>query len=424
MSYSVYRLVSWILWLVAGPLLAVRVRKGKEDPARLNERYARGLPPRPAGRVIWLHGASVGETALLLGMVEAWTAAQDDGSIFLFTSQTLTSASMFSGGSNRRVIHQFAPLDTQGATARFITHWRPDIGIFAEGEIWPNLLDAANRAGVPLALINARMTEKSRNAWRKRGAFGRAVFSKFAWVSAANTATALTLSAILGREIEAVGNIKLALKPSDPQGDIVAAVRDNFVTGRRCILAASTHPDEERFFLEAFARLENKADYCAIIAPRHPERGAEIAALLADMGLSYAQRSTRAQPSKNTQIYLADTLGEMPNWFALADCVYLGGGTKSGVGGHNPIEILHFQNPIATGPHVFNFTDIIAALEDLEAVQTVDSSLALSQWIMQAAQHKTTDWARIDTWLSAQNQALPKTLTALTTVLDTQKKAR
>ena len=373
-----YRLATYAMSPFLGFVLRARAKSGKEDYLRLHERYAKRLPPRRPGPLIWLHGASVGESGLLLELGRRLIAARP-GVMLVFTSQTQTSARLLGPLLPDNAIHAMAPLDTPQAARRFIRHWKPDLCVFAEGEIWPNLIHEARKSGARTALVNARMTQKSAEGWLKvRGLF-RQLVGRFDIVLAADLDTGQRLENLLGRPVRAAGNLKSALPPPAANEVELTRIVTNFIAGRRCLLAASTHPGEEEIFLDAAAALDE--DVALIIAPRHPERGEEIEALLKQRGLRHARRSKGVQPDKRDRVLLADTMGEMGIWLRAASAVYLGGGHAEGVGGHNPLEPIRLNRPVATGPHVHNFAELMAGLEASGLVHTVTDTASLADFL-------------------------------------------
>lgn len=373
----VYRLATRLISPFLGFVMSRRTRAGKEDYLRLPERFARRLPQRRIGPLIWLHGASVGESSLLLELGRR-ILAERPGVMLVMTSQTLTSARLIGPALPDHAIHLMAPLDTPAIARRFIQHWRPDLCVFAEGEIWPNLIWEARRAGARTALVNARMTQKSAEGWsRVRGLF-RQLVGRFDIVLAADLDTGQRLETLLGRPVRAAGNLKSALPPPAASDVELSRLRDGFIAGRRCLVAASTHTGEEALFLDA---AEGLGDAALIIAPRHPDRGGEIEDLLKQRGLRHARRSKGVVPDKRDRVLLADTMGEMGLWLRLADAVYLGGGHAEGVGGHNPLEPIRLSRPVATGPEVFNFADMMAGLETRGLIHNVGDAGALAAFL-------------------------------------------
>ena len=343
-----------------GLVMHRRLRRGKEVEGRVGERFARPNVARPAGPLVWLHGASIGETRLLLELARTLHAHRP-GLHFLLTSQTVTAAELLDRAIAQdpalkgRALHQFAPLDSPAIARRFILYWKPDAAIFAEGEIWPNLLKTLRRTDTPTALVNARMTEKSLQGWSRWSGLSRDLFGGFDVILAADRRTADGLSALAGRTVTSPGNLKAALPPPGHDADEEAALRKDFVGGRPCLVAVSTHDGEEAFVLDALALMSPRP--ACIIVPRHPERAPDIIRLIESRGMSHARRSTGDTATAMTDVLLADTLGEVGLFARLADTVYLGGGHAPGVGGHNPIEIIRLGRALATGPDVFNFDD-------------------------------------------------------------------
>jgi 3-deoxy-D-manno-octulosonic-acid transferase len=371
-----YRLGTRLAAPFAGLAFRARVKEGKEDPARLSERDGRPGHPRPDGPLIWLHGASVGESLMLLGVFNALRESRPDLS-GLITSQTLTSADLIARRAPKGLIHQMAPLDTPGRTARFIAHWQPDLAVFAESEIWPNLIEASRRAGVPCALVNARMTRTSLTGWaRARGAIGH-LLGEFGYIGAADGATAKGLSDLIGRPVPAVGNLKLSQPAPDVDRKQYREWKQR-IGKRPVILAASTHAGEEAMVLSAYSALRQDARPLLIIAPRHPARGPEIAALVSASGFALRTRSQGEPPDEDAEIFLADTLGEMGLWYRLAAAVYLGGGHAPGVGGHNALEPVKLGKATLSGPLCFNFEEVNAVLVKAGALTYVPDAEALA----------------------------------------------
>ncbi len=376
-GFAAYRLATALASPLLPALLRRRAERGKENVLRINERLAQRLPPRRPGPLVWLHGASVGELGLLLELGRQMLAARP-GLLLVFTSHTLTSAQLIGPQLPENAIHLMAPLDTPGISRRFISHWKPDLCIFAEGEIWPNLIREAAGSGARLALVNARMTDSSAAGWRRAAGLFRKLAARFDVILAADTDTAARLEGLLGRAIRTPGNLKSALPPPQANPIELARLRTGFVAERPCLLAASTHDGEEDLFLDAAASLPGAA---LIIAPRHPERGDAVEALIRARRLRFARRSRGDNPDSRDRVLLADTMGEMGLWLRLADAVYLGGGHTPGVGGHNPLEPLRFGKPVATGPEVFNFAGVMTDLIRKKLVHSVPDAPALSAFL-------------------------------------------
>lgn len=346
---ALYGAATALLEPLAPGLLRARARRGKEDAARLGERLGRSGQPRPGGPLVWLHGVSVGETTSLLPLVTALRARRPDLTI-LVTSGTVTAAALLAQRLPDGVIHQFAPVDGPGAVGRFLDHWKPGLAVFVESELWPNLILQAKARGVRLALLSARMTRKSADGWARRPASARALLSAFDLILPQDDATdghLRRLGAVPGPRL----NLKLIGDPLPCDTAELDRLRAAY-TGRKVVLAASTHPGEEPLIANAVRRAGRNA--ALVIAPRHPDRGPEIAEMLG-AGL----RSQGAAPGG---VYVADTLGELGLFFRLADVVVMGGGFVPGIGGHNPMEPARIGRPILTGRFAFNAADVYAEM--------------------------------------------------------------
>ena len=361
---------------VLAPLLPFylrrRVAKGKEIAGRLPERQGHGAA-RPAGRLVWCHAASNGETLSLLPLLEA-LAKQDQALSFLVTTGTVTSARLLeqrlSPELALRTQHRFLPLDVPRWVARFLEAWRPDLAVIVESELWPNMLAAAGRQGVPLALINARMSARSAQSWGWAPGFARALLGRFALILAQTEADASRFSALAGREVPCWGNLKYAAPPLPADAPELARLSAAWA-GRPVWLAASTHPGEDEIILAAHRLLApDHPGLLTVIVPRHPPRGPDIEALAGD--LPVARRGAGQEAGAGVAVYVADTLGELGLFYRLARVALIGGSLVPH-GGQNPLEAARLGCPIITGPHHFNFGEIITRLSAAHAlVETPD----------------------------------------------------
>ncbi|HKR86979.1 MAG TPA: 3-deoxy-D-manno-octulosonic acid transferase [Phenylobacterium sp.] len=369
---ALYGAATLLLEPLAPRLLAARAAKGKEATPRLHERLGRAKRPRPAGRLVWLHAVSVGESLSLLPLIAALGRRPELA--LLVTSGTVTSAELLARRLPQGVIHQFAPIDAPGAVRRFLDHWRPDAGLFVESELWPNLILAARARGVKLGLISARITAASAAGWARAPASARALLGAFDLILPQDEATAGRLEAL-----GAVTGPRLNLKRAGaaPPADEAALAGFRAQIGARpVVLAASTHPGEEPLIAEAFrAVADDRPDALLILAPRHPDRGPGLAAELAAGRWSVARRSLGETPGAGVQTYVADTLGEMGLLLRLADVVVMGGSFVDGIGGHNPLEAARLGAALVTGPHVANAEELYdEMLAEAAAIQAADAS--------------------------------------------------
>jgi 3-deoxy-D-manno-octulosonic-acid transferase len=372
-------------WSVASRLLlpvAARVERRKVldagmDPARAGEKLGHATEARPNGPLIWFHAASVGESLSVLSLIERMGQALPRAQ-FLITSGTPTSADLVARRMPPRCRHQFAPLDAPGPLRRFLSHWRPDAAIFVESELWPQMVVRTHQAGVPLALVNARMSERSAARWRRLPRTAHMLLGSFRLILTQTDDLArilVTLGAESGR-VRKGPNLKALSAPLPMDESLVAMMRER-LENRPVWVAASTHPGEEELVLNAHARLlETHPDLCLILAPRHPARGDEVAAMISERGWPVPRRSAGDRPDGS--VYLADTLGELGSWYALAPFAFLGG-SLTPVGGHNPYEVAQAGAAVLTGPHVFNFEDTFAAMTRAGCARIVDDPQALAQ---------------------------------------------
>jgi 3-deoxy-D-manno-octulosonic-acid transferase len=358
--------------------LGKRLAAGKEDPKRWTERLGEASLPRPPGPVVWLHAASVGEAMSILGLVRRLGADRPDLSM-LVTTGTQSSAQVIADRLPPRTCHQYIPVDTRAAVTRFLDHWRPDLAVWTESEFWPRLIFETHRRSIPMLLINARMSQASFHNWRWARGMASALLRRFAHVLAqeAETAGYLTRLGLPADRIEVAGTLKEGAAPLPC--DEADRVRLASQIGTRPVwLAASTHPGEETQVARSHAEvLRRSRRLLLILAPRHPERGEEIAADLAADGWSVARRSQGAVPEPHVQIYLADTLGEMGLWYRLAPVSFLGGSLVP-IGGHNPFEPAALGSAIVHGPHIRNFADIYSRLETAGGARAVTDSETLA----------------------------------------------
>lgn len=358
---ALYRRLAGLLEPLAPALLKRRVGQGKEDATRWREKLARIETPRPEGPLVWLHGVSVGESLSLLPLLERLHAARPDAA-FLVTSGTVTSAEVLARRLPEGALHQYAPLDAPGAVARFLDHWRPDLAVFVESELWPNLLQEARRRGVKLALISARITERTAKGWSRLPKTAATVLGTFDLVLPQDDESARRLSK-LGRRSDERLNLKYAGDPLPYDGGALNALRAE-AADRPVILAASTHEGEDEIVLEAFQWLGGRiGDHpMMVIVPRHPERGPGIEAHSKGLGYDTGRQSAGDPFSHDCDIYVADSLGELGQWFRLARVAFLGGSLKPGIGGHNPIEATLLGAPVVSGPFVDNWAGVYGDL--------------------------------------------------------------
>jgi 3-deoxy-D-manno-octulosonic-acid transferase len=359
LSLILYRLGVALLEPFTPAILKGRAKRGKEDGVRLRERLGHASVARPQEPLVWIHAVSVGESLSVLPLI-ARLREQTPRTTVLVTSGTVTSASLLAQRLPAGAIHQYAPLDTPGASRRFLDHWRPDVAIFVESEFWPNLILGAMARGARLVLMSARVTEKTARGWRRARGMATAVLRAFDLILPQDRATEQRLGRF---GVKSAGrlNLKYIGEPLACDEAELARLRGE-IGDRGVVLAASTHLGEDAHIALAFEQVTMTPAPLLIIAPRHPERGNEVVEWLRQFSDGAAQRSAGEPITSNTRAYVADTLGEMGLWYRLATVVVMGGSFVPGIGGHNPLEPARLGVPVITGNDIFNFADVYAEM--------------------------------------------------------------
>ncbi|MGD0144239.1 MAG: 3-deoxy-D-manno-octulosonic acid transferase [Rhizomicrobium sp.] len=352
-----YRAAASALETVAPFALRQRALRGKEDRARMAERLGRTNLSRPDGQLVWIHGASLGECMAVLPLIGK--LLETPGRSVLMTSVTVTSAGLMTERLPPGAFHQYAPVDTPASVARFLDHWRPDIGLFVDSEIWPNTLAGAKARGIPLALINGRMSARSFAGWRYAPRTAAAILSLYDLCLAIDDETAERLRILGATQVQIGGSLKADARPLPADAEKLAQLR-RAVDGRPILLASSTHAGEDETILPAHDALRDAhPNLLTIVVPRHPERGADIAMLCGTRAV--ARRSQGREPDDATAIYIADTIGELGLFYRIAPFAFVGGSLTL-QGGHNPLEPALLNCGVLAGPHTANFTQAYNAI--------------------------------------------------------------
>ncbi|MGZ8399962.1 MAG: glycosyltransferase N-terminal domain-containing protein [Methyloceanibacter sp.] len=414
LSLKAYRLLTRLAAPIAPLILDWRTRRGKEETDRRPERYGVASAPRPSGFMVWFHAASVGEANAALPVIETIAAERPEVRMLL-TTATVTSARLARTRLPKGVLHQYIPLDHQDFMRRFLQHWRPDLAVLVESEIWPNLVLETKARDIPLVLINARMSSSSFKRWRRRPGLSRPIFSSFDLVLAQNDGLAERFAQLGAARALDVGNLKADAPP--PPADLPGRRKLTAALADRSVwLAASTHPGEDDIVAAAHVRMRAaRPDLITIIVPRHPERGPLIADQLKASNLSVALRSEEKLPDATTDIYVADTIGELGLFYALAPVAFVGG-SLAARGGQNPVEPIKLGAAVLTGPNFQNFRDSYSALLSAGGCQQVSDAASLAEAALAlledtAARRAMTE--RASRAIAAMSGALPKTLAEL-----------
>jgi 3-deoxy-D-manno-octulosonic-acid transferase len=363
------------------PLVAVylqrRRRQGKEDPLRFHER--RGIPSvaRPNGPLAWIHAASVGEATAMLALIER--LLQDRPMLeILVTTGTVASADLLEKRLPARAQHQYVPVDLPRWISRFLDHWRPDLALWVESELWPNLVLSTRARGIPMLLINARLSARSFARWRRWPGLIGPVLDAFAACFAQDAVQAERFRQLGVRELAMVGDLKAAAATLPFEPSQLMQLRRQ-IRSRPLWLAASTHGGEEEILARVHRQLAGKhPGLLTIVAPRHSARGDTIDAMLAVHGLRTARR-TRGEPvTSETDVYLADTMGELGLFYSLAEIAFVGGSLVA-KGGHNPFEAARLGCVVLHGPDISNCAGMAADLAAAGAAETVSDADTLAR---------------------------------------------
>lgn len=350
---ATYRWAGAAAYPLVGGYIGWRVNKGKEDRARRHERYGRPSRSRPPGPLVWVHAASVGETVAVLGLIEHLLTG---GINIVLTTGTVTSASVASERLGDRVIHQYVPLDLKPAISRFLNHWRPDLAIMAESEIWPMTILELGARRIPQVLVNGRMSDRSFENWRKRPYLAEALFENLSHVVAQSEIDGERFSKLGSRPVTVSGNLKVDTALPPVEEDALSTLREGIGT-RPTWAAVSTHDGEEKIAGEVHLKLKRRhPGLLSIIVPRHPDRCETVKAALEELGLKVATRTGNNPITPDVDVLLGDTIGEMGLYLRLTEIAFVGR-SLTGEGGQNPLEPAMLDTAVLSGCNVQNFRD-------------------------------------------------------------------
>lgn len=387
MFIRIYNTLIRILYpLVIKRYIKKRQLNGKEDVKRFNERIGRPAMKRPEGKLIWLHGASVGESVSMLPLINKLLEQYADAHVMV-TTGTVTSADVMGKRLPERAFHQYVPIDNPAFVTRFIRHWQPDLVLWFESDLWPALLSGIKRRNIPLVLVNGRISNKSFKRWQQFDFISKELLGCFTFCLGQTEEDAYRLRVLGAKESACLGNLKYAgINPpvdKDKMNEIKAQI-----SNRPLWCVSSTHSDEELKIGKFLKRINEKIPgLMTLMAPRHPNRGEEIQQQLNELGLKTALRSKGEKISKDTDVYIADTIGEMGIWFEMSPIIFIGGSLVPH-GGQNFIEPSRFRDAVIVGPHMHNFTDAMNRAKKADAIIQVNDVIELEETLLQLLQNK------------------------------------
>ena len=416
----VYLLFADTLTGVANRKIEARLKAGKEDPNRINERRGQTPNIRPEGEVIWFHAASVGESIALLGLIENIVEERPLINI-LITTGTTASANLINTRLPKKTIHQYVPFDIGEFVRGFLDHWKPNLAVFTESELWPCLITTTHAREIPLILINARISRKSFSKWKWVKGLFSSILSKFDIILCQDENTATFIRKLSKSKIDpkVVGSLKESAPPL-PFNEEDRAVISNQIGSRPIWLAASTHEREELMMAEAHEHARRfSRRLLLIIVPRHPNRGKKICSDLRNLGWQVSLRSGGEEINNYTEIYIADTFGEMGLWYRISSISFLGG-SMTEVGGHNPFEPATLGSAILHGPHVWSAAEAYEELGKVKASLQIKNPEELSQAIVDLLNPDTNASMAKSAWelSSKEAEASSQALNEIFKVLD------
>lgn len=371
---------------VLGPLarrhIRKRIAKGKEDRLRYTEKFGETTVPRPEGPLVWLHAVGVGEVLTLPALIRAMADRRPELN-FLVTSATLTAARAVAANLPNKTVHQYMPVDCLPFVRRFLDHWRPDLSVWAEQDIWPAMVVEADKRGIPLALLNGRMGRKSFESKLRAKSLFADLYGRFSLIEVqdAGSKTHLTRLGVPAAAVSVRRSLKAGAPPL-PYDAVRLRALSKVLKKRFVWLAASTHAQEEQDIFNAHRIvLEQHDDALLIVCPRDPVRGAEVKAAAKAAGLTPQLQSLAPYIVPETNVFIADSIGEMGLWYALCDLAFVGGSLEP-VGGHNPYEAMRMDCAVIHGPHVENFARDYRAAHDADAALAVKDAAGLAAAVL------------------------------------------
>ena len=376
----IYQLIISVLLLTSPIILLIRILKKKENIKSLKEKFSFNSKRRVNGKLIWFHGASVGEVLSIVPIIKHY---EKDKSIkqILVTSSTLSSLKVIKKFNFKKTIHQFYPIDHFIFNNKFINYWKPSLGIFVDSEIWPMMFQNLKYKNIPIILLNARLTKKTFSRWIKIKSFAKSVFNKITVAYPQNKETNLYLKELDVRNIITIGNLKFSENSDENLNNISKKLKSE-LDKKKIWVASSTHKTEEIFCAKAHLKLKKKiTNLLTIIIPRHIHRANEITNQIKNLNLKIALHSSKPKNLKNVDIYLVDTFGETKKFHQIGNTVFLGGSIIKR-GGQNPLEATRFGAKILHGPNTDNFKDVYKHLKLLNISKKINTPLQLASSII------------------------------------------
>ena len=367
--FFIYQIILTFLLILSPIIIFLRILKNKEDKKRYIEKFSFPSKKRKVGKLIWFHGASVGELLSVIPIIKIYEKKKSINQI-LVTSSTLSSSKVFEKYNFKKTIHQFYPIDHFIFVNKFLKFWKPDVALFIDSEIWPSMFKNLKSRKIPLVLLNARLTKKTFNRWIKIKSFFKSVLENVTIAYPQNLETRNFLKKMKINNIKLIGNIKFAENNNKFNDKLNESLNSELVK-KKIWVASSTHKNEEIFCAKSHLELKKKIkNLITIIIPRHVHRSEEIKKSIEKLGLNVEIHSSNKKNLKNTDIYLVDTFGETKKFHKIASTVFLGGSIINR-GGQNPLEAARYGAKILHGTNTDNFKDVYKLLKSLNVSRII-----------------------------------------------------
>jgi len=355
-----YRILINLILLLSPIIILIRLLQIKEDPLRFKEKLGFYSKKKLKGKLIWFHGASVGEILSVIPLIEKLEKNKQIKQI-LITSNTLSSSKILSRLKLKKTIHQFLPIDTDYNTNKFLSYWDPSIAIFIDSEIWPNMITNIKKKNISLMLINARITKKSFTKWNFFPSSAKKLFQNFDMCLSSSLESKNYLKLLGAKKISYIGNLKFT--QSEKTADELSSNIKKFFLTRKIWCASSTHELEEKICANIHKKLKIKyKNLLTVIIPRHIHRTKKIIKEIKELNLKIHLHDSRKKIDEETDIYLVNSFGQTQSFFKACKTVFLGGSIIEH-GGQNPLEAAKYGCQILHGPNVWNFKEIYNLLE-------------------------------------------------------------
>ena len=384
--FFIYRALINVIFLLSPVIILIRLLKKKEHSTRFKEKFSIHTKKKLTGKLIWFHGASVGEVLSVIPLIKKLEKEKNIKQI-LVTSNTLSSSKILSNFKLKKTIHQFFPIDTNYHSNKFLRYWKPSIAIFIDSEIWPNMIDKNKKKSLPLVLMNARITNKSFKKWKIFRLSARDIFQKFDICLCSNLRSKNYLKSLGAKNVKYIGNLKFSQTENNTE-----SLNDNikkFFMTRKIWCASSTHYNEERICAEVHKKLKAKyKNLLTVIIPRHVHRTDKIKNELQELNLKIHMHNSSKKIDPQTDIYLVNSFGQTKSFFKICKTVFLGGSIIKH-GGQNPLEAVRYGCNVVHGENIWNFEEIYSLLKKYEVSNKVMNSVQLTAKINKILGMKT-----------------------------------